>query len=86
VILTEAQSRLLRHVSYRRVPEGVAWVRMMMAGFTIQSLRRLVMCRLVRYTANSENIVSTTKGEVQIILEDERIERLVRRARKRGNP
>lgn len=86
MILTEAQSRLLRHVSYRRVPEGIAWTRLLIAGFSIMSARRLVMCSLVRYTANRERLVSTTKGEVQIALEDERIERLVRRARKRGNP
>lgn len=86
MILSEAQSRLLRLVSYRREPRGESVARLLGLGFSARSFGALMNAGLARSINDRDRLVSTTKGEVQIVLEDERIARLVRRARKRGNP
>ena len=86
MILSEAQDRLLRLISYRNNPEGKSIIRLRMAGFSDRSMNRLVQHRLARTVDRGLWLVSTRRGEVQIALEDERIARAIRRARKRGNP
>lgn len=79
MLLALSQEKLLRLASYRRDPYGIALMRL--APGERRTAQALVNFGLAITTGG--RLFSTRKGEVQIELENERIARSVRRARRR---
>lgn len=79
MLLSPSQDRLLRLASYRRDAAGVSVTRLAHGELrTAQALINGLLAVVV-----DERLYSTRRGEVQIELENDRIARAVRRARRK---
>lgn len=83
MLLSEAQDRLLRLASYRRQWGSQGGVTLMRLSAGERRTAQALVNRMLAVTVD-ERLYSTRRGEVQISLEDDRIARLTRRARKRA--
>lgn len=80
--LTESQDRLLRLASYRRAWGSTGGICLMRLSPGECRTAQALINRLLAVSVD-KRLYSTRKGEVQIELENDRIARAVRRARKR---